>query len=533
MRPLALAFLLLVSSSLSMAQPLRSPSCRKNVIIYFDSSDTMTDPAKIGGTIGKLMTQFLEEALRSPGFLSESDSLKVKLFVDKVTDVWSSNNGEALTQSRKEEAIAELKRRIAKVPNTDTDYLELAKDFERELNAAHVDPVTTTYILVFSDFLYNPSKGKRNQAEWKSHSTRLRNNLVTLEKLFEAKQGKLVIWYQKNNRAELTASRQGDSVIWSQSKDKGDGVDLIDLFQTPYSHQMNDAAGIPQLVEAVSRELRQPLVIQKSESGFLFGRDGLKLNVAFKNPNCEQVNLKEVEVKVDRIGAGDTLAELSPKKVEEDISAGALTIVQIPLRGAPGMTELRRKFLDRYYDVTVSSFEDIPSKPRRLQLYLGEKAFQERVALAKAEAVVVRHLIPRLDRLFVRLKFAGNLLDSAILNANDIESEGSIRLSLIDPAEKEYTILPSTLGESKIFIFSLRNENEWSSSVPVKSRNLSLQLTAQRDRSDSAPELRKDLIVQLKDVIKYKDYRIWEWIILLFIFFLGVGIRVYYARQRI
>jgi hypothetical protein len=507
MRLLVLALALLTLAScpgLLTAQASSSPVCRKNIVIYFDTSDSMKNPA--AGTnlpIRNLMLEFLRQALDSPQLVSETDSLKIKLFVGDPQQAWSSNS-RLLIQQVKLEAYNAVKPTITKGEPGDNNFVNLEKDVKNELDRLKPEPNTTTYILVFSDFFYNPSlksrQGRSREVAWGQQRDEFSKRLADLSSLFDRKKAKLIYWYQRNNGT--------------------DGTDLGDLLTgQDYLRQIETSASIPGLVDSISKEFRASL--HTSAAQFLYSREGLNLNITLNNTNCFPVALQKLAV--GQIGSTDIREPLADG-ANADYSSkitdqGSQVPVSIALRGVPDLHTLKTKYLNHTYTVKVTTTSDAGISNSTFQIPLTEDAFREAVDIKTTEAVLVKHILHRSERIFLQLVLNGNLFEEKPVKVTASLPEKE--LTTVDPGQGSYAITPDDITLPRVLIFSfpdIDQELRWESSGS-KVFSLSVAVGTQSPRT---------LAIKIS---KTKDYRPAEWAILILMLTAGVSIRAYYARQ--
>ena len=475
-----------------------TPLCHKNVLIYFDNSASMKSPAQSGGTIRDMMQAFLQQALDSPDLITENDSLTIKLFVDKAEPVWASPPGQRMTPDRKRSAIASFQSESKNISSKDNDFITLASDFESELRKVPEEQGATTYFLVFSDFFYDPSGGEKTQ--WDAQRNEVQAKLASLAHTFEEKKAKLVIWYQKNERGVKNKT----------------GTELIDLFRTTYSRQIENSTAIPQLVKAVNREFRLPLVTREDQSYFLYGGDGLKLNLTVANPNCSPTILSGLEV--GRIGGDRILAEATNAGISKHFEPGAQETIVLPLKGYPKIADLRSRYLGQTYKMTVHITSDVGATTQSLTLPLTEASLHEKVEIVDAEAVLVRHILNRSMRAFIRLNLKGNLLEGTRL---DLAAKvDGVKLILIDPKDGNYKLEPKDLTQPRVFIFSFPYDQDRATRNHSTTNNVNLLWNA-------GIKSHGTLVIPFSK----KDYRLAEWTILAGILILGFTLRIHYARH--
>ncbi len=439
------------------------------------------------------MLEFLRQALGSPQLVTENDSLKIKLFVQRPYLAWSSN-GRQLTPQLKIDAYRAAETRIRKGDRGDNDFVELADDFRAELEHTTPEANATTYMLVFSDFFYDPRGG--NQAIWDKQRDAFGKRLTELSSLFDRKKAKLIYWYQRNNAPN--------------------GTDLGELLAgRDYLHQVENSASIPTLVESISREFRAPLGVSKAQ--FRYDRSGLKLSLTINNPNCSPVKLNKVSI--DQIGTEKPLATATDAELSKIFEPGSQDIVNVSLKGYPELHSLRTQYLDNAYNVRVTMISDAGRSASTLRLALTEDAFLEAVSISgKTEAVIVKHILPRSERIFIQLYLDGNILEEKDLTVT--ARLPGMDLIATDPKQGKYKIKPDNLGDSRVLIFSFPNidqAQQWENTG---------QKTVSIHTSTSDKEAQGDVSIK-----KIKDYRLIEWAILILIFAAGVLIRGHYSRS--
>ncbi|MEO5927680.1 MAG: hypothetical protein ABIP96_03350, partial [Patescibacteria group bacterium] len=418
------------------------PTCRKNILVYFDASGSMSEQRQ-GQTLRELMLNFLSQALASNDLLEFSDTLTVKRFIDR-PEVMPGTQPQTTISAENRQALLEKVRAGIVVPpkkerSNDTDYINLVSDVEAELRSFPAELALTNYVLIFSDFFYNPLHG--NQDKWQRQQSELSTRLGALKDTFQEKHAKLIIVYQQNSGV--------------------DGVEVIKQFtDQSYAKRIFDVQDIPKLVSQVAHELQQSVVLAPGGSRFQYTGQGLTLELKLANPNCAA--LRVTQVRTEAIGGPNSdmppLAAETVFSKDFDLKPGDNDPFTIPLKNVPRLQDLEGKYLHHDYDVKVSILSGAEKVDELLKIPFEDDAFSEKLAFTY-QAVRLHHIISRFDRLFIRLVPEGSLIKDRRLN---VEADAhNYQLHLVDPEDgsRKVTASNTLQNQDNLFAFALKQSN--------------------------------------------------------------------------
>jgi hypothetical protein len=510
MRPSVLLLLIVVSLSSLTAQEVSAPtpSCRKNILIYFDASGSMQEQRE-GRTLRDLMMDFLAQALESPDLLATSDTVTIKRFLNR-PEVMPGTHSQASIPPGSRQSLLEVVRAGIDPPKElrkrDTDYLNLLSDIESELRTLEAGPGLTTYILIFSDFFYNPARGTSEM--WQRHQSELSARLPALKDLFHEKHAKLILVYQQNPGTG--------------------GVDVINQFAgQPFAKRIFNIQDIAKLVDQVTRELRQTVALAPGGSRFQYSGQGLTLEIKLENPNCTP--LRVTKVQFDPISAPDSksppLAAETVFVENVDLKEGETRSVAVPLKNVPPLQDLEATYIDHEYAIKARIHSDVDEVEEIFSLPFAPDAFSENLKF-KFEAVRLRHILHRFDRLFLRLIPEGNLIKNRSLKLVEADAP-PYHLELVEPKDKARTLMASTslASQESLFVFALRGEGTEAHGLPEDLSSVHVKWTAETGDKESAlgaPLVGSESISE----IKTRDYTTQEIIAILATIILAVALRV-------
>jgi len=519
-----LILLIVALPTIGAAQELSSstPSCRKNVIIYFDASGSMT-AQKEGRTLRELMSEFLEKAINLPDFLSDADLLTIKRFVYKPALIPGTKLHDVVPLKNRREFLETVvgklmptpeERQNDKGPNgkPDTDFLVLLDDIEKELDLAPESSSFGTYILIFSDFLYNPTGG--GELDWDRHQAAVSERLNALQGKFDAKHARLILVYQENPST--------------------DGRNMIGEFASRrFAKRIDDIEDIPRMVNQVTRAFRQPPRISEDGNDFRYSTaQGLMLNLLIENSNCVPVQVNRIQLGPIKSALSESVPFSADRSLTENIKEGTHQSILVPLSNAPKAPKDLEAYLNQYFEVPYSISTDAGLLKGKIKLQITADTFSEDLKF-DLKAVQLRHMIPWFNRLFLQMVPNGNLVRDRILKVK-VDAQQSYSLRLLEPESK---ILKSTTpleSQSSLFVFELSKKND--NDEDYKLTEVSVQWSVEPVTTHSSK------LVNLKAIanpgqqtigVQTKDLRWYEIAAVLIVFILAVVLRVLLGWKKV
>jgi hypothetical protein len=257
------------------------------------------------------------------------------------------------------------------------------------------------------------------------------------------------------------------------------GVDVFDAFnRMGYTRSIISPENIEQLIADLKREIFQPIRVVPEESRFLYEGGVMTLNMALENPNCEEVRASRIEIKPVTDAEDNTvnLALPAPDSARSHAFApSARDIIEIPLDGVPDFkTLVENNRIGKTYAVTASVDTEWGTEDISFELPLKGDDFVETFDVTVEDFVFVDHPFKKYDKLFLRLKFDGELFDTARFTVLP-ELENCTFVPL-EPADPVRFFPEDTLADAgPVYVFqTLQDGDTTLKSIKNPGENLSL-----------------------------------------------------------
>ncbi len=524
-------FMYLFASNLTPSVALgqtevQTDPCKKNVMIYFDASHSMVE--NVGGeAIMQFMLRFMKEAANNEELLKNGDLLILKKFVEKIYpfhEIGGQFEVDDTNRSESVERIDDCLYRIEdiKIRAEHNNYINLLEDIRQQILSTPARGEIMNYVIIFSDFLYDPPYGKNQLIK---HKTDLEARLFQYRDFFDDYKYRLILIYKKN---PLIAKK---------------GIDVFDAFnRVKYSKSIISPENIAQLIEDLKREIIQPVRALPDESRFLYEDGSLSLKIALENPNCEEIRAQKMEIEsiTDSENEAVTLASRSLGPEGTTIFNPLSSIVfDIKLNGTPSFKEIiENKYSNKTYAIAYSLETNWGTTEESVHVTLKDEDFIENFEMQVEDLVFVDHIFNAFDKLFIKLRFSGNLFDRAKLTI--LPEMEDFTFSPIEP------ILPLNLStdeklsdRNQVYVFKAKRKGDFSlSSLTRQEKNLDLKWNlAHEDKtidlnfqgaSNSNHTLNKKI-----EPNHYRSFVVLEIILFSLLIIMSIVIRIYLNQKRV
>jgi hypothetical protein len=404
--------------------------CRKNVMIYFDASHSMVE--NVGGeAIMQFMLRFMKEAANNKELLRNGDLLTLKKFVEKSYPFHEIGGQFEVNDANRSESVERIDDYLyryedIKIRAEHNNYINLLEDIRQKILSTPARGQIMNYVVIFSDFLYDPPFGRDQLIK---HRTDLEDQLFQYRDFFDDYKYRLILIYKKNP----TLVKKG--------------VDVFNAFnRVKYSKSIISPENIAQLIEDLKKEIIQPVRALPDESRFLYEGGSLSLKLALENPNCEEIRADRIEIEsiTDSENEASALASrsLGPEgtTIFKPLSSYSF---DVKLDGTPSFKDMiEKRYSNKTYKIAYSLKTNWGTTEDSVQVTLKDEDFIEDFGVEIKDVVFVDHVFNAFDKLFIKLKFSGNLFDRAKLIRNGKSYISSYRA---DPTYK-FQYRRQTLG---------------------------------------------------------------------------------------
>lgn len=499
--------------------------CRKNVMIYFDASHSMVE--NVGGeAIMQFMLRFMKEAANNKELLKNGDFLILKKFVEKSYPFHEIGGQFEVNDTNRSESMGRIddclyRYEDIKIRAEHNNYINLLEDIRQQILSTPARGQIMNYVVIFSDFLYDPPYGRDQLIK---HKTDLEAQLFQYRDFFDDYKYRLILIYKKN---PLIAKK---------------GIDVFDAFdRVKYSKSIISPENIARLIEDLKREIIQPVRALTDESRFLYEEDSLSLKIALENPNCEEIRVEKMEIDsiTDSENEAVTLASMSlgPEgtTIFKPLSRNTF---DIKLNGTPSFTEIiENQYSNKTYKITYSIETNWGTTEDSVQVSLKDEDFIENFEVEVEDLIFIDHVFKAFDKLFIKLKFSGDLFDRARLTISP-EME-NFTFSPIEP------ILPINFSadeklsdRDQVYVFKAKQNEGFSfSSLRRQEKNLNLKWNLSHEdktidlnfqgASHSNHNLNKRIGSN-----HYRSFVVLEIIVFSLLIMISIVIRIYLNQKR-
>lgn len=499
--------------------------CRKNVMIYFDASHSMVE--NVGGeAIMQFMLRFMKEAANNKELLKNGDSLILKKFVEKSYPFHEIGGQFEVNDSNRADSIQRIDDCLYRIEDIKiraehNNYINLIEDIRQQILSTPSRGQIMNYVIIFSDFLYDPPYGRSQLIK---HKADLEAQLFQYRDFFDDYKYRLILIYKKN---PLIVKK---------------GIDVFDAFnQVRYTKSIISPENIAQLIEDLKGEIIQPIKALPEESRFLYEGGSLSLKIALENPNCEEVQAQKMEIESITDSENEAVAlasrSLGPEGTAVFRPLGSIAF-DIRLNGTPSFKEIiENKYSNKPYAVAYSLDTNWGSVKDSVQVSLKDEDFIENFEVEIEDFVFVDHIFSAFDKLFLKLKFRGDLFDRAKFTVSP-EME-SVSFSPLEPTVPIDFSADERLSErDQVYVFKAKQKGDFSfSSLEKQEKNLDLKWNLLhedktidlnfRGASHSNHTLNKKI-----EPIHYRSYVALEIILFSLLIILSMGIRIFLSQRR-
>lgn len=517
-------FGLALAPALSQTETQTDP-CKKNVMIYFDASHSMVE--NVGGeAIMQFMLRFMKEAANNKELLKNGDLLILKKFVERsylFHEIGAQFEVNDANRSESVERIDDYLYRYEdiKIRAEHNDYINLLEDIRQQILSTPARGQIMNYVVIFSDFLYDPPYGRDQLIK---HRTDLEDQLFQYRDLFDDYRYRLILIYKKN---PILAKK---------------GIDVFDAFnRVKFSKSIISPENIVQLIEELKKEIIQPVRALPDKSRFLYEDGSLSLNIALENPNCEEIRVDKMEIEsiTDSENEAASLASrsLGPEgtAIFEPLSSHTF---DIKLNGTPDFKEIiEKRYSNKTYKIAYSLKTNWGTTEDSVRVTLKDEDFIEDFEVEIEDMVFVDHIFKAFDKLFIKLRFSGNLLDRAKLKISpEMESFTFLPIEPILPIN--FSTDEKLSDRDQVYVYKAQQNEDFSfSSLRRQERSLDLKWSLSHEEktidldfqgaSHSNHTLNKKI-----EPSHYRSYVVLEIILFSLLIILALVIRIYFNQKR-
>jgi hypothetical protein len=499
--------------------------CRKNVVIYFDASHSMVE--NVGGeAIMQFMLRFMKEAANNKDLLRNGDLLILKKFVEKSYPFHEIGAQFEVNDANRSESVERIDDYLyryedIKIGAEHNNYINLLEDIRQQILSTPPRGQIMNYVVIFSDFLYDPPYGRDRLTK---HKADLEDRLFQYRDFFDDYKYRLILIYKKN-----------PTLV-------NKGIDVFDAFnRVKYSKSIISPENIAQLIEDLKKEIIQPIRALPDESRFLYEGSFLSLKIALENPNCEEIRADRVEIE-SITDSEDEAAALASRSLGPE----GTTIFKplsshtsdIKLNGTPSFKEIiEKKYTNKTYNIAYSINTNWGTTEDSVKITLKDKDFVENFGMEIKDLVFVDHVFKAFDKLFIKLKFSGNLLDRAKLMISP-EMENLTFHPLEPTRPLNLTPEDKLSDKNQVYVYRAEQNNGFSfSSLKKQGKILNLKWNLAHEEktidlnfqgaSDSNHTLAQNI-----ELTHYRSFVVLEIILFSFLIIVSFVIRIYFNRKR-
>jgi hypothetical protein len=499
--------------------------CRKNVMIYFDASHSMVE--NVGGeAIMQFMLRFMKEAANNKELLRNGDLLTLKKFVEKSYPFHEIGGQFEVNDANRSESVERIDDYLyryedIKIRAEHNNYINLLEDIRQKILSTPARGQIMNYVVIFSDFLYDPPFGRDQLIK---HRTDLEDQLFQYRDFFDDYKYRLILIYKKNP----TLVKKG--------------VDVFDAFnRVKYSKSIISPENIAQLIEDLKKEIIQPVRALPDESRFLYEGGSLSLKLALENPNCEEIRADRIEIEsiTDSENEASALASrsLGPEgtTIFKPLSSYSF---DVKLDGTPSFKDMiEKRYSNKTYKIAYSLKTNWGTTEDSVQVTLKDEDFIEDFGVEIKDVVFVDHVFNAFDKLFIKLKFSGNLFDRAKLMVSP-EME-NLTFHPIEPIRPiNFSTEDKLSDRNQVYVYKAKQNRDFSFSSlgrQGKSLNLKWNLSHEEKTIDlnfQGAAHSNHTLTQKIESTHYRSFVVLEIILFSFLIILSFVIRIYFNRKR-
>jgi hypothetical protein len=506
-------------------QEVQTDPCRKNVMIYFDASHSMVE--NVGGeAIMQFMLRFMKEAANNKELLKNGDLLILKKFVEKSYPFHEIGGQFEVSDKNRSGSIERIDDCLYRIDDIEiraehNNYINLLEDIRQQILSTPARGQIMNYVIIFSDFLYDPPYRKDQLIK---HKTDLEAQLFQYRDFFDDYKYRLILIYKKN---PLIAKN---------------GIDVFDAFnQLRYTKSIISPENIAQLIEDLKGEIIQPIRALPEKSRFLYEGGSLSLKIALENPNCEELKVQKMEIEsiTDSENEAASLASnsVAPEgtAIFKPLGSNAF---DIKLNGTPSFKEIiENKFSNKTYSVAYSMDTNWGPVKDSVPVSLKDEDFIENFEVEIEDLVFVDHIFNAFDKLFLKLKFRGNLFDRAKLTISP-EMENFSFLPLEPTLPINFSADEKLSGRNQVYVFKAKQKGDFSfPSLKKQEENLELKWNLTHEDKTIDLNFRGDsrsnhTLNKKIEPIHYRSYVALEIVLFSLLIILSMGIRIYLNQRR-
>jgi predicted DNA-binding protein YlxM (UPF0122 family) len=524
MLSLLFTFHLNTTQALSQTETQKD-KCQKNVMVYFDASHSMIE--NVGGeAIMQFMLRFMKEAANNEELLKNGDLLILKKFVEKSYPFHEIGGQFEVNDTNRSESVERIddclyRYEDIKIRAEHNNYINLLEDIRQQILSTPPRGQIMNYVVIFSDFLYDPPYGRDQLIK---HKTDLETQLFQYRDFFDNYKYRLILIYKKN------------PIIVKK------GIDVFDTFnRVKYSKSIISPENIAHLIEDLKKEIIQPIRAVPDQSRFLYEKGSLSLKVALENPNCEEIRAGKMEIE-SITGADNYAITLASRSFGPEgttiFKPLSSNTVDIKLNGTPSFREIiGNGYNNKTYEISYSIETNWGTTQDSVQLPLKDEDFIENFEVEIEDMVFVDHIFKAFDRLFIKLKFDGNLFDRAKLTISP-EME-NFTFSPIEP------ILPINFNtdeklsdRNQIVVYKAKQNGDFSlPTLRSGEKNLSLKWSlAHEDKTidlnfKGTPNSNHTLNKKIESN-HYRSFVFLEILLFSLLIIMSIVIRIYFNQKR-
>jgi hypothetical protein len=522
---LLFAFHLSSKPALSQTETQTDP-CRKNVMIYFDASHSMVE--NVGGeAIMQFMLRFMKEAANNKELLKNGDLLILKKFVEKSYPFHEIGGQFELNDTSRSESVERIDDYLyryedIKIRAEHNNYINLLEDIRQQILSTPARGRIMNYVVIFSDFLYDPPSGRDQLIK---HKTDLEDRLFQYRNFFDDYKYRLILIYKKN---PLLVKK---------------GIDVFDAFnRVKYSKSIISPENIAQLIEDLKKEIIQPVRAMPDESRFLYEGGSLSLKIALENPNCEEIRAERIEIEsiTDSEDEAAMFASrsLAPEgtKIFKPLSRHSF---DVKLNGTPSFKEIiEKRYSNKTYKIAYSLKTNWGTTEDSVQITLKDEDFIENFGVEIKDVVFVDHVFKAFDKLFIRLKFSGNLFDRAKLTVSP--EMANVTFHPIEPTRPiNFSPDEKLSNRDQVYVYKAKQNRDFSFSSLRRQENKSLDLKWNLAHEEKTIDLNFQGVSHSNHTLtkkiepnQYRSFVVLEIILFSLLIILSLVIRIYFNQKR-
>ena len=522
-RWLVVATLSFATADVCGAQADRQLDCRKNVLIYVDGSKSMFDSDGTTTPMAGILS-FLGQAIRSRHLITDGDHLVVQRFAAEVSALTAAFPRGTVNSDIRAQLVERVDRlRVSpeqiQIRRQNNDYLKLMAQIARDVEAAPARRDAANFVVVFSDFFYNPEVGgrKRTAEELEEHRAGIRAAMESLDATIAGRGFRMLLVYQANPDAE------------------GYGVDVFDDFASSGLARSITRSGesIDDLVTEFEAAF-SGVKLTSPDQLLRFGGGALKAALEVRNQACHPITVDSVTVGPATLVAAEvdgsrTLTASTWMEADVDVDGAGSASVEFVLPVPQTAAELvGSEWADNEYEVLATArIGEMPFEAR-LRLRLSEESFRDEFRTRAVQLHFVDHVTPWFDQLYLTVWPEGSLLDVTELTV------------MVEHVLFKFDSLsgPEGLGDRPIdgktgltFVFRVLEADGLSlDDVKEKGRareELRVSTILARSASTEFPlsNPRREFSVALQEA-KFTDWRLLEALVFVVLFLLAFAVRI-------